>query len=100
MVTQSYNEVCVASTGDGRAGVPSSSLPGDGRAGGALRLDESCEEQFAGTSRLKCIDTLPEFLNVLAKGRKLRLMKFILGEKIVLGCRPSSGPRRFRMTHL
>ena len=60
-------------------GVPSSSLPGDGRAGGALRLDESCEEQFAGTSRLQCIDTLPEFLNVLAKGRKLRLMKFILG---------------------
>ena len=60
---------------------PSCSLPGDDRVGGALRLDESCEEQFAGTSRLQCIDTLPEFLNVLAEGRKLRLMKFILGEK-------------------
>ena len=61
-------------------GVPSSSLPGDGRAGGALRLDESCEEQFAGTSRLKCIDTLPMCLNVLSKGRKLRMLMFIFGE--------------------
>ena len=61
-------------------GVPSSSLPGDGRAGGALRLDESCEEQFAGTSRLKCIGMLPMCRNVLARGRKLRLLVFIFGE--------------------
>ena len=82
-------------------GVPSSSIPGDGRAGGALRLDESCEDQLVGTSRLKCIDTLPEFLNVLAKGRKLRLLMFIFGETAsFFWCRPSSGPRRFRMTHL